>query len=116
MDDAGGLQAKLKILSDAYAAQLPEKLKQLEQVWVDLPQDAWDEAGFETLHRMVHSLTGSGSTFGFPLLSNVARNLEDYLMQFAQAKKVLNDDQRTRIQVLIRELHTAACAKSSPDR
>ena len=86
MADPAGLQAKLKALSDAYAAQLPEKLKQIEQAWEQLPLDSWDEGGFQTLNRMVHSLTGSGKTFGFTLLSDVARNLEECLKQLAQAK------------------------------
>ena len=60
MADPNELQAKLKVLCDDYAAQLPEKLKQLEQVWEQFAEDGWDEENFQTLHRMVHSLTGSG--------------------------------------------------------
>jgi len=47
-------------LNDAYAVQLPEKLSQLEQAWSLLPRNEWDEEGFQALHRMVHSMTGSG--------------------------------------------------------
>lgn len=108
MADVGELQAKLKALNDAYAAQLPEKLKQLEQVWEQLPLDSWDEKGFETLHRMVHSLTGSGKTFGFTSLSDVARDLEEYLKQLAQMKAVLKEDQRKHIRVSMLKLHEAA--------
>jgi hypothetical protein len=45
--DPGELQAKLKTLSDTYAAQLPEKLKQLDQALSQLPHTAWDEQGFQ---------------------------------------------------------------------
>ncbi|CAH1073846.1 Hpt domain-containing protein [Candidatus Nitrotoga sp. 1052] len=105
MADSNELQATLKILCNTYAAQLPVKLKHLEQVWEQLPQDSWDEEGFQTLHCMVHSLTGSGKTFGFSLLSDVARNLEDHLKQLAQAKTALSDQQRSHIHGLISELH-----------
>lgn len=88
--------------------QLPEKLRQIEQVWELLPQDRWDEKGFETLHRMVHNLSGSGRTFGFPLLSDRARNLEECLRQLAQAKATLSGQQRIHVQVLLRELRQAA--------
>lgn len=115
MTDPNDLQAKLKILSDAYAAQLPEKLKQLEQAWQQLPRDRWDEKGCETLHRMVHSLTGSGKTFGFALLSEVARNLEERLKQLAQAKMVLNEDQRNQVQILMCELHQVAMIRDAAD-
>lgn len=108
MADPADLQAMIKVLSDSYAAQLPEKLKQLEQVWEQLPQDSWDKKGFETMHRMVHSLTGSGKTFGFVLLSDVARNLEEYVKQLSQAKTVPGEAQRKRIQVLLSELQQVA--------
>jgi len=114
MADPNELQAKLKLLCDAYAAQLPEKLKQLEQVWNQLPQDRWDEEGFQTMHRMVHSLTGSGKTFGFALLSDVARNLEEHLKQLAQAKTALSEQQRKHIHGLMSELHQVTLHRDAP--
>jgi diguanylate cyclase (GGDEF)-like protein len=114
MADPNELQAKLNLLSDAYAAQLPEKIKHIWQVWEELPRDSWDEKGFETLHRMVHSLTGSGKTFGFALLSDVARNLEEYLKQLAQAKTALSAQQRSHIQISMRELHQVTLRRDAP--
>jgi HPt (histidine-containing phosphotransfer) domain-containing protein len=108
MADPNKLQARLQALNDAYAAQLPEKLKQIEQVWGRLPKAEWVEVDFESLHRMVHSLTGSGKTFGFSLLSDVARGLEQYLKQLMQARTVLSEEQREHIQGLMLELHQVA--------
>lgn len=108
MTDPNTLQAKLERLCDAYAAQLPEKLKHIEQMWKQLPKDSWDGDGFQTLHRMVHSLTGSGKTFGFTLLSDVARNLEEHLKQIVQTETVLSEDQRQHIQKLMSELRQVA--------
>ena len=108
MADLNKLQAQLQALSDAYAVQLPEKLQQIEQTWNQLPQNEWDDEGFENLHRMVHSLTGSGKTFGFGLLSDVARGLEQYLKQLVQVKMVLSEEQREHVQGLMRELYQAA--------
>lgn len=114
MADANELQAQLKALCDAYGAQLPEKMKQLEQVWKHLPLDRWDEENFQTLNRMVHSLTGSGKTFGFSLLSDVARNLEEHLKPLAQAKSTLNEQQRSHIHGLISELHQVTLHRDAP--
>jgi diguanylate cyclase (GGDEF)-like protein len=108
MVDLAEMQVKLKAMSDDYAAKLPEKLGQIEQAWEQLPGNRWDEEVFQTLHRMVHSLTGSGKTFGFALLSDVARNLEGYLKEIAQAKTVPDEEQRKRIQVLLSELRQVA--------
>jgi len=108
MHNPGELQAKLKALSNSYAAQLPENLKQLEQAVSRSPLAVWDEQGFQTILRLVHSLIGSGKTFGFASLSEVARNLETYLKKLAQAKTVMSSDQRNHILESIRELHQAA--------
>lgn len=108
MNEQADIQQKLKTLGDAYAAQLPETLEQIEQTWNLLPHDGWDEEDFQSLHRMVHNLTGSGKSFGFSQLSDVARNLEKDLDQLAQAKTLPDEEQRIRIQVLLSELHQVA--------
>lgn len=108
MANPDDFQARLKVLSDAYAAQLPEKLEQIEQAWSQLHRSEWDEAGFQTLHRRVHNLTGTGKMFGFASLSDVARNLEDYLKELTQSKTVPDEEQNKRIQVLLSKLHQVA--------
>lgn len=104
MDDPSDFQAQLKVLSAAYASQLPEKLKQIEQAWSQLPHSEWDEERFQLLHRMVHNLNGSGKMFGFAELSDVARNLEECLKQIMQTKAEPSEAQRKSIQVLLGEL------------
>ena len=114
MHDPEELREKLKALSDAYAAQLPENLKQLERGLNQLPLTVLDEQGFQTSLRLVHGLIGSGKTFGFSSLSNVARNLETYLRHLAQAKTVMNQEQLDHILGLMRELHQAAIHRDAP--
>lgn len=111
MTDPADIQAQLKILSDAYAAQLPDKLKQIEQAWGHWPRGEWHEEGFQTLYRMVHSLTGSGKIFGFSALSDAARNLEEYLKQLSQVKTVPSAEQCKHIQALLRGLHRATTSR-----
>lgn len=107
MHNPGELQAKLIALSDTFAAQLPEKLKNLQQSLTQLSHTEWDERSFETLVRLVHGLIGSSQTFGFASLSDAARNLEAYLKSLAQTKTVLNKDQRNHILEAIHEIHQA---------
>jgi len=108
MADQTELLAKLKALSDDYAAQLPDKLAQIETHWEQLSKLDWDEQGFQLLHRMVHSLTGSGKTFGFPALSDAARNLEAFLKQIAESEAVPNEEQSKQIHSMISVLHQVA--------
>ena len=100
------LAATLKALGDSYAARLPEKMAQLEQQWRQLSGDNGE--GFETLHRMVHSLTGSGKTFGFPALSEAAYELEAALNEIIAAKAAPDSEQAAQIERLLAELQRVA--------
>lgn len=111
MDKPPDFQAQLKVLSQAYAAQLPEKLNQIEQSWIRFSHNDWDDEDFQVLHRMVHNLKGSGKIFGFAKLSDVALNLEESLNQIMQAKVAPSDEQRIRIQALLGELHHTSNAE-----
>ncbi len=99
------LREQLRRLHESYAEQLPDKIQEIEQTWqraFDAAADAPDLAEF---HRLVHSLAGSGGTFGFPKVSEAARAIE-------QATKVLIDNpqppstrDRKHIAHLLKDLH-----------
>lgn len=112
MADQAEIQEKLRALKDAYAAQLPEKMNQLMLAWgqwqTSQGSPAWDEESFQTLYRSVHSLSGSGKTFGFAALGDAARKLETYLVPIAEAKIALSSDQLDRIKRSLDEIHQAS--------
>jgi diguanylate cyclase (GGDEF)-like protein len=114
MHNPGELQAKLVALSDAYAVQLPEKLQNLQQSLAQQPHTRWSERSFESFIRLIHGLIGSSQTFGFELLSDKARNLEEYLLPLAQAKTVLSNDQRDHISEAIHEMQQAVFHRNAP--
>lgn len=69
---------RLQALRDAYSAQLPGKIDELRQLW-EAQRLKPSVDGLRTLHRLVHSLSGSGATFGYNDVSLRARELEVYL-------------------------------------
>jgi DNA-binding response OmpR family regulator len=70
------IQEQFQDLQQDYAARLPQKVMELEKIWEAI-QDREDTAKqLARFRRMVHSLTGSGTTFGFKELSETARQLE----------------------------------------
>ena len=113
MHDPGELQAKLNALSDAYAAQLPERLKNLQQSIAELSHTEWNERAFESFVRLVHGLIGSSRTFGFESLGGIALNLEEYLSPLVQSKVVLSKAQREHILEAIDEMRQAMQHKGS---
>ena len=85
MDDARptvlepAMPVELLALRQQFAAKLGDRLKGIRDLYRDLVPAAWVPTEVETLHRMVHSLTGSAGTFGMPKLSDAARRLESEL-------------------------------------
>lgn len=106
---AAELQEKLQVLRAAYAAQLPEKIRQIEEACAGY-QSRLDEEGLHALHRMVHSLTGSGATFGFAELSRVARILEEYLKGIVNQGSPASEAQVAEIQNQIAAVRRAAAS------
>jgi diguanylate cyclase (GGDEF)-like protein len=74
------MQKKLGAMRVGYAKQLPDKIRQIQEHWAKL-QTEWNEESFATLHRLVHSLTGSSATFGYSQLSAAAGTLEGLLQE-----------------------------------
>ena len=105
------LQEQLRILRDGYADRLPDKLAQVESLWSIVSQSAradWPEDALFTLHRLVHSLAGSGATFGFPELSLHARRAEIELKTLAAENAELDDAQRELIDAALADLNQCA--------
>ena len=70
------IEEQLRAVRQVYARDLPHKIRAIEATWNRLLQGKWDLEVFKTLHRMTHSLAGSGASFGFAAVSDVARILE----------------------------------------
>ncbi|MDX2271145.1 MAG: diguanylate cyclase [Cyanobacteriota bacterium] len=101
------IRAQLEGLRRTYAAQLEMRVEQIEDAWNQLLHNNWDPAILQTLHRMVHTLAGSGATFGFHYLSNVARTLEVLLGGVLEAGTAPIALQRIQIHTLLASLKQA---------
>ena len=111
-DSTPGLQEKLRLLAESYAAKLPDKIDQIDQMWGQL-QAEWNEEALQTLYRTVHSLASSGKTFGFAEISMVTHDLEGILKGIMKLKTPASEQQCAQIQKKIEELRQAA-AQASP--
>jgi diguanylate cyclase (GGDEF)-like protein len=109
--------AQLAVLRESYVQQLPEKLQQIQSTWTSLLEDQSNRETLRTLHRMAHSLTGSGATFGLDEVSAKARVLERKLKTLvessdapvAAAKKVV-ESAMDALQLAVARAGTAAGA------
>jgi chemotaxis protein histidine kinase CheA len=69
------VQEKLKELRKSFSAQLPMKLRQIEEVWEGLVQEGWDPKKAEQATQLLHTLAGTAGTFGFSSIRAAARSM-----------------------------------------
>lgn len=67
---------QLKELQEEYASRLPGRIIELEQIWGRIQRRGDSSKDLALLRRKVHSLSGSGTTFGFKQISEHARQIE----------------------------------------
>ena len=109
MSEASGVNDAMQALRELYRKNLPVKLAEIDVQW-DAIQDpaTFSTESLHTLHRLVHSLTGSGATFGLTEISTTARVLETTLKEYLQSSKPLSTEVCARINVQLKELKNAA--------
>lgn len=103
------LLAQLKALHDGYATGLPEKVSQIRS-GLDILRSDWDDELLRTLHRKVHSLTGSGATFGYSEVSDTARKLEQFLKNLIETDAGSGQALKPELDPLLRALEKASQA------
>jgi len=79
------LSNPLAELRRQFLDQLPGRLEALHFHYQKLSLSAWKPAEAEVLHRLLHGLTGSAGTFGLPLVSDAARQVETRLAALLKA-------------------------------
>jgi diguanylate cyclase (GGDEF)-like protein len=73
------IQRQLQALRDSFAAQLPERIADIERGWKALPSATPSDTDLYELYRKLHSLAGSAGTFGMPELGQEAHRVELFL-------------------------------------
>jgi chemotaxis protein histidine kinase CheA len=72
---------RIAALKEEFTYKLPEKLKEIEQLWSTLQSD-WSTTHLKALHLKVHSLSGSAGIYGFNQLSADAKEIDLFLRNF----------------------------------
>ncbi len=99
---------KLNGLRESYIAGLPAKLSSIDAAWDAFEGSEGEPGTFQDLHRLVHSIAGSGATFGFPTLSWAARNLEVLIKTLIEGGHSLSQEHHRQIDSLLTGLRNAA--------
>jgi HPt (histidine-containing phosphotransfer) domain-containing protein len=72
-------RARLNALSDKYAASVPGLLAGIAQALARCRAEQWAAPALAELHKALHTVAGSAGTFGFGVLGQECRRLEQAL-------------------------------------
>jgi chemotaxis protein histidine kinase CheA len=106
-DPQADLAERLARLRHSYISHLPAKIGDIEAAWQSLMHNAWEKRLIAEMHRMTHSLTGSGKTFGVDAVSGAARSLEMRLKAVTAADARPSEPELVRISELVQHLRYA---------
>lgn len=98
------IEIKLAALQRAYLNDLPKKLAEIEKLWLMMAGPNWQGIHAQDLHRLLHSLAGSGATFGAPEVSQAARALEQKFKTILSENRTASEFERSEMSDDFREL------------
>ena len=96
MSEPGSLLApelpqELIELRRQFVSRLPGRIDEIAELFHALSDGRWEAGSGETLHRMVHSLSGTAGTFGMHDISRAARRLETRLASLIEGADAPSD-------------------------
>jgi HPt (histidine-containing phosphotransfer) domain-containing protein len=71
--------ARLNVLNAKFAAGIPDTMTRLAEARARVQYSAPDQAQVKEMHQVLHTIAGSAATFGFRILGQEARHLEQRL-------------------------------------
>ena len=73
-------------------------------LWGKIEAGESGENDLDSLYRLMHSLAGSGETFGFPQLSKTAQHCERILLDGIESGVLKFDEAKTAVDSVLAEL------------
>ena len=106
--DKQHLQDQLQALRAQYLKDLPGKLQQLRRSAIRFGDDGISPAQWRDLGRQAHALAGSGSTFGCPDVSELARQICTVSQHVEELSNPADEASREQLEQLLGEMEGAA--------
>ncbi|MFZ6850005.1 Hpt domain-containing protein [Undibacterium sp. RuRC25W] len=83
-------QAMLNALRSSYLTDLPSHIDELESLLLNLESNGFDAEMCSEVYRRIHSLKGSGGTYGLHVISDVCHPFEDLISHFLEHPELLH--------------------------
>lgn len=95
---------KIKQLQISFINELPGRLSEIDTTISRLDSNPADSIALETLAHKLHSLAGSGATFGLPVVTELAREAENLLKVKHMIEKEVDNPTTNRIKEILTAL------------
>jgi diguanylate cyclase (GGDEF)-like protein len=112
------LHAQLAVLRESYAAKLDDKIAQISFTWNNFLTQSRPEEKSEALmllHHSLHTLAGSGATFGFPIVSDTARRAEIIVKSLVESGGEIEAENRAEIEAALAQLRSSSIQQVETD-
>lgn len=104
------IQAAMKALQEAFARKLPDRIAEINSIWLSLKEASVSLALLNDLHLKLHSLTGTSATYHFDAVSKLAR--EGELIAKVMAEKGGLSIQQGELDTVLSRLNKATLTPS----
>ena len=104
----------LQQMAKQFGANLPARVAEIADLWQLLSAGRGASELPQTLHRKVHSLTGSAQTFGYAPVSEAARRLDSQLVPFASSEQCPDPSQLASLAGLVVALQSSVGCTPTP--
>lgn len=98
------IKQKLEILKQQYLANLPGKLQQLQIDWNSLLSNPNDQQQQQNTLRAFHTLAGSGTSFGFPEVTELSRKIENTIKSSIVKNNSIGDTVKNEVEATLKLL------------
>ena len=106
----------LAVLQNAFVEQLSDRMAEIDSFWHAIVNKQNIKKSLSSIHIKIHSLAGSGGTFGAMSISNAAKQFEDKIKECIE-EDAISDSQLTVLQSSYKHLQEAVanwCPDSGP--
>jgi CheY-like chemotaxis protein len=111
------VKVMLAALRSNYLRDLPSHIDELEELLLELERGGFDLETCRDLYRRVHSLKGSGGTYGLHVLSDVCHPFEDLLSSLLERPELLSmgfTETALKYVDLMRQVHDTYASGNEP--
>lgn len=104
-DDRNCLDAEwLQQLRKTYLSTAPKKMAELERAVSAIERSPDNPLHQQRLRKFLHNLIGSGGSYGFPEVSDIAREMSEYLKCLREANFQHNADTLAVLRSYLKQL------------